>query len=181
MGFLSDEQANERLELSSKAFNPVNILFHPSHQTGGGKAPKSEESRLILGTFGRIDGNNPTSKVFGVSHHTVQACSEGREKGINSEVKQEFLEKVETSARHFSERIRETASMKTLSALDKITDDKLKILGAKDNATIAASLSKVAANFAEQGNGNGVRVQFNIFRPRIKDEDEYEVIERLEG
>jgi hypothetical protein len=88
-------------------------------------------------------------------------------------------EKVQNSVSRFRERLQSLASSKVEAALERITEDKLdSVVKATELASIASSLAKIHRDY-EPADKNVQQnlVQFQIFRPRTREEDEYDVVQ----
>lgn len=177
MAFLTSEEAQERLTLSKRVYDiPVtNLAALRNISLSSGRKSLSLESKVLIGTVANLDTSREAGKAFGVTHATAQAFSQGRN-SLQAEPDEELKSKVDLATSNSRVMISALANSKVVAAIERITDDKLDVVTDVNKlADVASKLSKVTANlFADKD--TGTKIQFNIFRPRIKQEDEFEVI-----
>ena len=178
MGFLSSEEAQERTTLSQRVFNiPVtNLAALRNISLDSGNKNLSLSTKVLIGTLANIDNSREVGKQFGVSHATAQAFAQGKNSLQSTEPNAELKARVDAAAATSRGLISALANSKVVAAIERITDDKLDVVSDPCKlADVASKLSKVTANlYADKD--NGTKIQFNIFRPRSKDEEEYEIM-----
>jgi hypothetical protein len=178
MGFLTSAEAQERLSLSQRVYTiPItNLAALRNVSLNSGNKSLSLSTKVLIGTLANIDTSREVGKAFGVSHATAQAFAQGRNTLQSTEPNPELKERVDAAAATSRGLISALANSKVVAAIERITDDKLDTVSDVSKlADVASKLSKVTANlYADKD--NGTKIQFNIFRPRTKSEDEYEVI-----
>jgi hypothetical protein len=184
MPFLSESDANERLNLS-KALNAQTILsvMKPCRDTGiaGTALRYSDQEKVLFGVLGTLDGPTNASKALDISYPTISASMLGKTYA-NGTVSPDIKSKVDSAVARFRERITALSSQKIEAALERITDEKLDdIKKATELAQVACSLAKLNSDINPVDRyKNDTNVQFNIFRPRMRNEDEYEVLQVVE-
>lgn len=180
MPFLSETQAEEKLENGRKNACSSLITLRPLRDKGVVENYKfSDTERVLFGSLGILDGPRPAARELKIGRNTIEAAMEGKA-SYGAEVNPELKSKVDNAVQKFRDRISGLASQKVISALERIDDTKLDdVKKASELALIAGSLARITKDI-EPVQQTGNRIQFNIFRPRIREEDEYEVIEVIE-
>jgi hypothetical protein len=173
---LTDEQAKERLNSNRNLLNrfgkdkPVtspSVDIIPINRPKGDTGEIPKEIRTEITARARLgEGQTALAREFGVSQQLVHRYQSGLGgKAIDEKAVEDRMNQVQ-----------DVAMCKLLSSLGFLDDDKLKKLGAKDLAAVAASMSKVVGNTREQRHeGNQVTVQ--LFAPEIRNEKSYKVLE----
>jgi len=178
MGFLTSEEASERTTLSQRTYSlPVtNLAALHNVSLDSGAKNFSLNTKVLIGTLARLDGITATKDAFHISQATADAFSQGKTSLQSLEPNAELKAKVDAATDSSRAMISTLANSKVFKALERITDDKLDTVSDVNKlADVASKLSKVTANlFADRD--TGTKVQFNIFRPRTKDEAEYEIL-----
>ena len=132
---------------------------------------------LIAGTAaveGREEALN-LARIFNISNSSVSAYSNGASSTASyNKPKTEIKDVINTRKRHASRK----ALRKLHSTLDNIEEVDLKNLGPKDLASIAKDLAGVVKIMTpDEGHVSGPLVQFQLFSPPTRSENEYEVIQ----
>lgn len=178
MGFLTSAEAQERTTLSQQVFNlPVtNLAALRNISLSSGRKDLPFSQKVLIGTLANIDNSRDVGKQFNVAHATAQAFAQGKNSLQSTEPNAELKARVDAASATSRGLISALANSKVVAAIERITDDKLDTVSDVSKlADVASKLSKVTANlFADKD--NGTKIQFNIFRPRVKDEEEYDVI-----
>jgi len=160
------------------------MIIRPSRNSSLIKDNLTEEEKILVGSLARIDGSAAISKATGISIPTIRKCAEGRDDYANGadpnrpKINPDLKSKVDELATSMKDKLQNLAHAKIERTLSKLDDEKLdSVTKATDLASIAASLSKVAASFDKHDGPSMIApIQFNVFRPRQRDEEEYEVI-----
>lgn len=178
MGIVSSDEFDLEIDKFKKidsCESSINISDCPTKGRGEGSVEVPDSLRKIIGETAITDGRQSAlelAKSFGISSSSVSAYTQGAHstKSYNQKPNLAHIERAK-------ERITKRARGKLLLALSHITEDKLSEAKLTELASVATAMSKVATDHSpESGNGSGVNVQFNVFRPRIKEEDDYQVI-----
>lgn len=144
-----------------------------------GRGPKKEVPSLIRQEIAKdaISGipAKTISELYDISSSSISAYKEGSTSTafIGKRVDTSLLEAVQLK----KQEIGDSARGRLLAALDSLTDDKIEKAKAKDIASIAKDMSVVVRNTEGQGGFQVNNQQVNIYRPRMKEEDDYDVIE----
>jgi acylphosphatase len=177
MGYISVDSYEERLKITEKnniissqvvQFKPT----YPAKSNGIGVMPIEVTS--MIGALGIVEGRRETARNFGMKHSQVENYSDGKVE-IGGEVRQEALDAVKEKVNLLRGKIEN----KIDKIVDCITEDKIINAKAIELASMAAQLSKIPSNLhPEEKNNNTVNNNgmFIFFRPRQREEDEYEQI-----
>jgi hypothetical protein len=136
-------------------------------------------TKAMIGTIAVLDGKREAAKAFDVTDATAHACAAGFNlPAIARRTEIEGLgDRVKSNVENFRKRIAELSSSKIMTALENISEEKItNIEDAQKLANLAATIAKVQSGLPgslQAGNA----VQINIYRPRTKDEEKYEVVE----
>ena len=175
MGFINQEVLEARQQATSKLMvaNPL-----PVHPGSFNCLPHlGFNDKVLIGIAANLDTHKGVCKEFGLPINTVDALSHGDSSVKSVGKNPELRAKVQEGVARFKEKIQNLASSKLIRTLENITDDKLdSIKSAEKLASVAVNLSKVNTSFAEDM-GNKLAVQINLYKPRTREESEYEVIE----
>lgn len=146
---------------------------------GRGPAPELPEAfrKLISSSAVRGESNSTVARAFGISESSVSAYKNG---ATSTSSYQNPSPPLAQSNKNLRENIANKAHRRILSALKGITQDKIDSAGLKNLSTLAKDMSVVAKNMEDRIadspslNMNGPNYVF--YAPRVKKEDEYEVI-----
>lgn len=167
-------------DLFDNEFNNIcNQLVEPEViEISRGRGHKEEVPESIREIVAEdvINGNSAAivAKTYGVSESSVSAYKNGANStsSYNTPV-QSLLSK--------NNRVREIIGRKSkkilMRALDSITDEKLNRSKATDLSIIAKNMSGVMQDMIPKVEVNNTLNQTFVYKPRVKDEDEFEVIE----
>lgn len=110
---------------------------------------------------------------FGISKSSVDAYKNGATSTASYNQPDNSLGESNKTIR---EAISDQARSRLSSALEQITDDKLIGCKVKDVASIAKDMSVIVKNMEPQGPVNQQNTQVIIYKPRMRDEDEFDII-----
>lgn len=187
MGFISDEELDLRIN-KTRIANPEALVIRAQRDPNLEKENLTETEKILFGALVQIDGAAAVSEATGKSVPTVRNLAKGRDDFSNGadpnkpKENKELKSKVDALADSMKTKLQTLAHSKVEAALNRIDDTKLdEVKKATDLAIIASSLAKVASSFDEKREGpNGNFLQVQVFRPRMREEEEYEVIEVVE-
>lgn len=114
------------------------------------------------------------AQTFGVSESSISAYKNGATSTTTYHKPDSKLEKAITDHR---EAIIGPATAKLMAAINAITEEKLEGAKVRDVAGVASSMSQVIKNMTPDSGGLVNNQQVIIFKPRMREEDEYETIE----
>lgn len=144
---------------------------------GRGEKPNTPEVlRDVIAEEG-VNGvpNEELAKLFGVSPASVSAYKNGATSTATYNQPNDRLQKTVLTVK---ERIKNKAGKKLRYAIDAMTEDEIACATVVEKATIAKSLATVFKSMEEEVvDQNKSGVQFVIFAPQIKKEDDYDVID----
>jgi hypothetical protein len=113
------------------------------------------------------------SEQFGISTSSISAYKNGATSTASYNTPDNQLAKANDDVR---ENIASHARSRLMMALEEITPDKIAGAKIKDIAGIAKDMSAVVKNMEPQGPQVQQNTQVVVYRPRTRDEDEFEVI-----
>ena len=182
MGFLNQQELDQRLELTKANFS-VSANLKPLNPGAFNTGKRlGFEEKVLIGVLANFDTQKNVAQAFGVQERTAKSLEHGESSWRESlgEIEPrgtELKERITSGVQAFKDKIQTLASGRLVRTLENITDEKLDgVDKVKDLALIASSLAKVNASVLEQGH-NGNAIQINLYRPRTRDEQEYDVIE----
>ncbi len=116
------------------------------------------------------------SKAFDISPSSISAYKNDATSTASYDKPNEDLKKSNDVVRT---QIMDTARGKLLLALDHVTSDKLSEARLGEIASVAASMSSIVKNMEPQIqiNQNQVNNQVIVYRPKMRDEDDFDVID----
>lgn len=182
MPFVDEATVNERIEITQRNLKvkETNVVVSPLRDTGSARvAGYTEEQKVLIGTFGRLDGKVTAARIFGTSRRTVEAYREGRPGQKSTEPSPELKDKVDNLTKNFRNRLAGLASQRLEKTLEALTDEKLdKVTKAVDLANISSTLAKTVSSLIPENNDDRESsVHYHFYRPRQRNEDEFEVID----
>ena len=185
----SRDEANSLLQDSRNLLSTdernKDVIDYPieqiKHGRGAGVENLTDEMRKIIAEEAILSGKSQEeiAKEYGVSIDAVRAYKNGATSSATfntpdavlgphvAEIKEEVKEQIKTHAQNA-----------LLTAIQSLTDSKISGAKAKDIAGIAKDMSSVLRNIEPQTNGpiiNNNKVL--VYSPRVKEEDDYNVIE----
>lgn len=151
----------------------------------GGRDPGAIEIpdpiRKIIGEAAIEDGNQSAQKItefLGINKNQVTAYKNGATSTATYHNPDASLKNYMTRTR---ERISKRASRKLLSALDHMTEDKLKEASAPELAGVARAMSAVVKDMIPPSESTGqLTPQLVIYAPKITDETKFPIIDVVE-
>lgn len=113
------------------------------------------------------------SKSFGISESSISAYKHDATSTTTYDKPNDSLKKSNDSVRDV---ITDKARGRLMSALDAITDENISNAKVKDIASIAKDMSVIVKNMEPERTQNVQNTQVIIYKPRMRDEDEFDVI-----
>jgi transposase len=113
------------------------------------------------------------SEAFGISESSISAYKRDATSTASYDTPNKDLQEANNIVR---ENITEQARSKLLSALAHVTDEKLAEAKLRDVAAVANSMSGIIKNMEPNGPSQVNNTQVIVYKPRMRDEDEFEVI-----
>lgn len=179
MPFLDDSLANERIEETQKKFNYTTTSVLLPKNPGHGRTYTFNE-KVMIGTLARIDGTRPTARALDIDGVTANSYAHGKNGNNASAVNPELKSKIDGLVENFRDRLAGKACERIEKVFDTLDDARIEgVSKATDLASIAYSLANVTQKLSpilNKQDGNSQNVHFHFFRPRTKNEDEYEII-----
>jgi predicted transcriptional regulator len=183
----SREEANKLIQdnrnLFSKDERNKDIVDYEvkeiKHGRGAGVENLSPEMRKIIAEEALISGKTQAEVAieYGVSPQAVEAYVKGATSLATYNTPNEELAPHITQVK---DQIKTQAQNALLTAIQSLTDDKISGAKAKDIAGIAKDMSSVLRNIEPQTSGPVINNKVLVYSPRVKEEDDYAVIEARE-
>ena len=181
MPFLDEAVADQRIADTAARMGMARIVITPMHLGRPGAATYNDEQKVMIGVMGNLDGTLTAAKTLGVPKITVESFTMGKNTAQHdAEIRPDLKNKIDSIVDNFRDRLAGKACAKIEKVLDTLDDERINgVAKATDLASIANSLANVTSKLApilnktEQSNN----VHFHFFRPRTRNEDEYQVIE----
>lgn len=156
---------------------PEIIIKDLKHGRGNGNNEVPDSLRAIIahslinkeGTLEQI------AEIYGVSQSSASAY---KHDATSTDSYDDADEKLSKSNGIFKSKIIDRAGQNLMSALEHITKEKLAAAKVKDIAGIAKDMSSVVNNLTPKN--DGITINDNkvvVYRPRLRQESEYEIIE----
>jgi hypothetical protein len=157
---------------TSDDFNPAKVV---DIQRGrGNKLEVPQALREVIATEAITNGNSATiAKSFDVSKSSVDAYKNGATSTASYNKPNNELKVVTDNVR---ETISDAARARLMDALDQITPEALAGVKVKDAASIAKDMSGIIKNLEPNTPQQVNNTQVVVFKPRMQDEEEFEVI-----
>ena len=171
MGVVSDKMFDKELAAHVPV---VNHSFLPTKGRGAGTTEVPMSLRKLIATE-VISGEKPANlaKEFDISQSSISAYVNGATSTASyHEPVAELVDAIDATR----DRITGKAQKKLLAAIDSITKDDLDTAKVRDKAGVAQAMSTVIKNLSVDEGGVNKQVQINIFTPRVREEDTYEVV-----
>jgi hypothetical protein len=174
------QESDERLSREDNL--AVQVRVEPLHKGGrkSGDANLSPMMRTIIGAAAKLDGPAAASKTFNVSDRQASNLALGRktrDEAINPNAAAEVVEVAE-KAKSVNEQVKEKAGSRLASLFDgPISAENISTLKPREAISAAKDLATVIDRVSPKEREFGTGVQFVIFAPRQKEEDEYETID----
>lgn len=171
--YLTDEQLNEREQNNDAVYKSVEV-FPLNNGKSFFKYNIEQQAHAVV--LSRIIGAKKAAEVTGLVQQRITAV---HAKGMTTQggpVVQELADKVEAK----SDEIRETAAALVLTSLGAIKQEEIEAANLNGKIAAADKLSAIVERMSPNSKNplvlNGNKVQVNIFAPRVRDADEYEVV-----
>jgi hypothetical protein len=177
--FLDASEAIERLESTRKKFSlPINLITLPT-RTGAEFSGKryTQAEKVVIGALATIDSSSQVRDAINVNPETAIAYREGRQ-SRHADPDPALKERVDETVERFRAKIQGLASQRLVQTLEAITPEKIEAVDkVKDLAAVAGSLAKVNQSVQIQAGQTSLNLHYHVFKPRTREDDEYEVVE----
>lgn len=160
------EQAEERINSGSNLLNILEKRRKPFFQQ------RTKEEQADIAAEAQLDTFKNVARKHDISVSQVSNLSQGKT-GPQMQPNTEIVDRAEEKLND----VRERALDKLMVAMGLLDDEKLGKQSAKDLSTIAANLSKVAANATMKDKGNAPQVQIIMYAPQQKKMEDFKVVE----
>ena len=171
MGIVSSEVLNAEVE----SLIPKDILVKPLHTGRGNNNEVPSALRKVIAEEG-ISGvkSSDLAEIFNVSESSVNAYKNGAtSEATYNEPDKELKSHVDT----VKSGIADSARRKIIQALKHIDEDKFNLASLKDISSVAKDMSVVMEKMEGGNKDNKPINQVVIYAPRVRSEDEYQVID----
>lgn len=155
------------------------VIELPSKGRKEGDNNVPEGLRNLIGLAGATEGRQEAlalAKMFGVSESSASAYTNG---ATSTKTYNEPNKKITDVIRSRKDRLTKKALLTLGNSLDKITEDKLDGLGARDLAAVSKDMAAVVKSMepdSSKSNGNVSGVQFVVFTPEMRVESSYDSV-----
>jgi predicted transcriptional regulator len=188
LGIITDEQLNKELNriisidkkdidrIEREVRAPVNQPKVVDIKRGRGNQLEIPNEIRALVAEEVINGApaKQVAKAFGISESSISAY---KHDATSTTTYHEPNDQLADSNKIIREAITDKARGRLMSALDSITDDNIRSAKVKDIASIAKDMSVIVKNMEPNVPvDNSKNTQVIIYRPRMRDEDEFDVI-----
>lgn len=173
MMLVSPEDFTKELDIKSEIKREIKIVDINRGRTIGRTEVSNELRKEIAEVALTSDLTGvEIAKEFNVSTASVSAYKNGSTSTSSYNRPDEGLNKF---VNNIKTEISDNARSRLLMALNEITPDKIKDTKLRDVASIARDMSVVAKNMEPNANVN-INNQVVVYRPKLRNEDEYDVI-----
>lgn len=173
---LEQLKPRERVEANKNELKIVNIER--------GRGDKLETPENLRKVIAECAINNEAraanlAKIFNISPASVSAYKNGATSTASYNNPNESLVKHTNSVRT---KISTRATKRIMMALKHITEDKIQDAKLKDIAALAKDMSSIVKNIDPDNRVNDGRssITYHIYAPRVKSEEEYEVVDAID-
>lgn len=174
--FLTDEEAKSRI---SSLDNLVNKLELRKVHNGGrpkGRKNDTQESRLAVAEDAIVLGPTKAAEIHNTTISRASLLSDGVvTHGLSSD------EELAPAVQNKKEQVHEKALDIVMSSLGLLENQIGKVFKAKDLASIAANMARIAektgGRLSNNPEDNKPKVQVVVYAPRMRGEEEFEVID----
>jgi hypothetical protein len=185
LGIVSEEEFNKEFELiiNDELINNLKSVNNSSkvevkeipHGRGVGNDNVPQSIRKLIGEESIMGSSaQELSESFGVSKSSISAYKKSATSTSSyRKPNQELLD----HTNKVRDRITRKSRRLLLRAIDHITDDKLKDTKALELSSIAKNMGGIMKDMTPDINVNQVNNSVLIYMPRVKEEDEFEVID----
>lgn len=149
------------------------------HGRGAGVENLTPEMRKLIAEEALVSGRSQEdiAKEYGVSVDAVRAYKNG---ATSCATYNQPNEELAPHVAQVRDEIKLKAQNALLTAIQSLTDEKISGAKAKDIAGIAKDMSSVLRNIEPQSSGPVINNKVLVYSPRVKEEDDYKVIEARE-
>ncbi len=173
LGIITDEQLNREISsLKRTSLDDVKVVDIRRGRNNTLEIPQSLRE-VIAEEVIESGHSKDVAASFGVSKSSVDAYKNGATSTSSYNNPNESLSKANQQVR---DQISDNARARLTSALNHLTDDKIEGSKAKDIAAIAKDMSVIVRNMEPDGPVVQNNTQVIIYKPRMRDEDEFDVI-----
>ena len=165
----------EQLELRLKGQSDLTVSKSDRGRKEGSKNLEHEE-RVLIGVLSKTDSQKNIAKEFGVSETTVSNISRGLDasRRVDEDLTKDIKDKSALTKANISDKALNTL-MKSIGVIDtKLSSTKT----AGEASLVAKNMAIIADKFSPSGpTGNSPRILININGPKVKQEEDYDVVE----
>ena len=186
LGIVDDSEFEKQVEQLENGFHrdvPLNEV-HPCEvidikRGRGAKVETPESLRKVISECA-IDGEpvQEIAKSFDISPSSISAYKHSATSTASYHNPDKELAQHNSDVRT---KITKRATTRIMQAMKHITEDKLRDAKLKDVSSVAKDMSAIVKNISPDANG-GITInkpQYIIYSPRIRKEDEFEVVEAV--
>jgi predicted transcriptional regulator len=187
LGIITDEQLNKELNriisidkkdidrIENEVRAPINQPKVVDIKRGRGNQLEIPNEIRALVSEEVINGTpaKQVAKAFGISESSISAYKNDATSTKSYHEPNESLKKSNDGIR---DQITDKARGRLMSALDAITDENISNAKVKDIASIAKDMSVIVKNMEPTVPVNQSNTQVIIYKPRMRDEDEFDII-----
>ena len=168
MIFVSQEEADSRLENPNNSVRIVEKIMHDSGRNPGDKN-RTPEDREKIGALARLIGPSEASEMTGAS--VSQASNYSKGKNGYEQKDAELEEGIEKRLKP----LHNLALEKLLDTLDGMDSDAIRAEKPKTQSEIARNLASIIEKTSPKQDG-GVHQQVIIYSPKVDSADKYETV-----
>ena len=179
IGIVSDEDFEKELENTNRTVptrKPA-VVVDINKGRGEGNKEVPEELRKLVGITANREQDRlvDIASAFSISTSSVSAYKNGATSTASYNQPDKSLQSANLTIK---DRIADKAHRRVLSALKRVTGEKLDNANLKTISQVAKDLSIVAKNMESQAtiNNNITGPNYVFFAPRVRKEQEYEII-----
>ncbi len=173
LGIITDEQLNREISsLKRTSLDDVKVVDIRRGRNNTLEIPASLRA-VIAEEVIESGHSKDVAASFGVSKSSVDAYKNGATSTSSYNEPNQALARANQQVR---DQISDNARSRLTSALNHLTDDKIDQSKAKDIAAIAKDMSVIVKNMEPDGPVIQNNTQVIIYKPRMRDEDEFDVI-----
>jgi len=177
MGVVSDDEFDVELKRVDESL-PVDKsnIIPITRGRGNTKEVTNEMRALIAGCAIKGEGTGAEiAKEFNVSRSSVSAYKGGATS--TTDLGKRTDTELEAKNKKVKGRIIEKTTSRLEAAIEGITIEKIDQASLRTLSGLAKDMSSVIRSIEGDGDGGGVKTNINIYAPRMRQEDDYEVIE----
>lgn len=185
---LTEEKAEERLNSSKNLLNKLGLSTNRTKNNSSKEDPEVKIVKLHNGGRNKGDKNIPqgirelvsvaanvgttkeAAESFGISHHQAFDYKQGK---VNDQVNDKLVESRDKGLG----KIHDKALEILMHSMGLITPKSMEGMKVKDVVDVAMKISTVVEKTRPESEREGNKPQVIIYAPRVKEENEFEVIE----